>query len=87
MTFDEGLDRIHAAAEAQPDTRSCTCHPDDDRPRPCPRKYAIHHCWRSAVYDETREAIVGLKNRDRTVLEQEMLNYLMRVERALDGTF
>jgi hypothetical protein len=74
------------AAEAKPDTRTCTCHPDD-RPAPCPRKFATHDCWRAAVYAETREHIVFLKNRDRQPIEQEMLDYFMRVERALDGTF
>lgn len=75
------------AAEAKQDNRTCSCHPDDDRPIPCPRKFAIHHCWRAAVYDETRSHIVLLKNTDRNSIEQQMLDYFMRVERALDGTF
>lgn len=74
------------AAEAKPDTRTCACHPDD-RPEPCPRKFATHHCWRAAVYDETKAHIVQLKGSDRNSVEQEMLNYFMRVERALDGTY
>lgn len=73
-------------AEAKADTRKCTCHPDD-APVPCPRKFAAHHCWRAAVYDETRGHIVKLKNMDRNTVEQEMLDYFMRVERALDGTY
>lgn len=74
------------ATEAKPDTRTCTCHPDD-RPVPCPRKFATNHCWRAAVYEDARETIVSLKNRDRSYSEQEFLKHLMRVERALDGTF
>lgn len=74
------------AAEAKPDTRTCCCHPDD-APIPCPRKFATHHCWRAAVYDETRKEMIALKNRDRNTQEQIMLEYLMRVERALDGTY
>lgn len=74
------------AAEAKVGTRPCTCHPDD-RPQPCPRKFATHHCWRAAVYVETIEAIVALKGSDRTQREQMLLDHLMRVERALDGTF
>lgn len=74
------------AAEAQTDTRTCTCHPDD-RPRPCQRKFATSHCWRSAVYEETRQAIVVYKNVDTSPAEQALLNYLKRVERALDGTY
>lgn len=73
-------------ADAKPDTRTCTCHPDD-RPEPCTRKFATSHCWRAAVYLETRETIVSLKGRDRNTAEQEFLHHLMRVERALDGTF
>lgn len=74
------------AAEAKPDTRKCTCHPDD-APIPCPRKFATHHCWRAAVYNETREQLILFKNRDRTPEEQKALDFLMRVERALDGTY
>ena len=68
------------------DARACTCQPDD-RPDPCTRKFATGHCWRAAVYQETRGHIVKLKNVDRESIEQEMLDYFMRVERALDGTF
>lgn len=74
------------AAEAKPDTRTCTCHPDD-APTPCPRKFATHHCWRAAVYEETRAGVVAIKNRDRSPEEQRFLDYLMRVERALEGTY
>lgn len=86
MTFDEGLDRELGASAEEVDTRTCTCHPDD-RPEPCSRKFATHHCWRAAVYDETREAMIKLKGKDRSSIEQSLLDYLMRVERALDGTF
>lgn len=74
------------AAEAKEDTRTCTCHPDD-APIPCPRKFAAHHCWRAAVYQETRQGMIDLKNKDRNPGEEMMLNYLKRVERALDGTY
>jgi len=77
---------MEQAAEAKADTRTCCCHPDD-APIPCPRKFATHHCWRAAVYAETFQAMVDLKNRDRQPHEQKMLDYLMRVERALDGSF
>jgi hypothetical protein len=74
------------AAEAKPDTRTCTCHPDD-RPNPCTRKFATSECWRAAVYKETWDALIAIKSRDRSVEEERFLNYLKRVERALDGTF
>jgi hypothetical protein len=39
-----------AAAKAQPqDTRKCTCHPDDNPPRPCPRKFALTECRKAAA--------------------------------------
>ena len=85
------LARVKAAfalteGAAQRKEVACTCHPDDS-PTPCQRKYATHHCWRSAVYDETRAALIELKNRDRSPVEEKILDYLKRVERALDGTF
>ena len=72
--------------QAAVDNRKCTCHPDD-RPEPCPRKFATGHCWRSAVYDETRKAMVLLKNSDRSKVEELFLQYMKRVERALIGSF
>jgi hypothetical protein len=42
-------DRIDAALAAEPtQERSCTCHPEDNPPIPCPRKYALAEC-RAAV--------------------------------------
>lgn len=37
-----------AVTDGPADARSCTCHPDDNPPRPCPRKYALTEC-RSAA--------------------------------------
>jgi hypothetical protein len=31
------------------DTRTCTCHPDDNPPVPCPRKFALSHCQVAAL--------------------------------------
>jgi hypothetical protein len=75
-----------AACEAKADTRACTCSPDDS-PVPCQRKFTSSYCWRSAVYDETRAALIELKNRDRSPIEERFLDYLKRVERALDGAY
>ena len=30
------------------DTRTCTCHPDDNPPRPCPRKFSYSECVAAA---------------------------------------
>jgi hypothetical protein len=86
MVSEKGTGQMDEAAKAKTDTRQCACHPDD-RPAPCTRKFATSHCWRAAVYEETRSHIVKLKNVDRHPIEQQMLDYFMRVERALDGTY
>lgn len=31
------------------DPRTCTCHPADSPPVPCPRKYALTHCRMAAL--------------------------------------
>lgn len=66
------------------DTRTCTCHPDDNPPIPCPRKFALRECRRSAVLDETQRNIVAIKNRDQAPHETALLGYLMRVRDALE---
>lgn len=32
------------AATKNADTRTCTCHPDDNPPNPCTKKYALTEC-------------------------------------------
>ena len=65
------------------ETRTCTCHPDDNPPVPCPRKFALRDCRRSALLGETQTMIIVLKNRDRQPHEQVLLDYLMRVRDVL----
>lgn len=36
-------------ADANTDTRTCTCHPDDNPPSPCPRKFALTECRVAAL--------------------------------------
>lgn len=36
-------------AQVARDTRECTCHPDDNPPRPCPRKFALSDCRKAAA--------------------------------------
>ena len=36
------------AAQPQSDNRPCTCHPDDDPPTPCVKKYALSECKAAA---------------------------------------
>lgn len=40
----------HSYAKTE-DSRKCTCHPDDDPPRACPKKYALHECQTAALVD------------------------------------
>jgi hypothetical protein len=42
----------NAAKEA--DFRTCTCHPDDSPPTPCPRKFALGEC-RAAELEKLAE--------------------------------
>lgn len=54
MTEDDGYETI------VPDMRSCTCHPSDNPPRPCPRKYAYTDCVeevRQAAYNQALKGI------------------------------
>lgn len=36
---------------ANNEPRKCTCHPDDDPPRPCAEKYALNECRVAALAD------------------------------------
>jgi len=38
------LERLQQETEVRP----CTCHPDDDPPRPCPQKFALSECRAAA---------------------------------------
>lgn len=78
-----GPEDIPVPEQAKADTRTCTCYPGEG-PSPCPRKFALRDCWRSAVLDETQKNIVVLKNRDRQPHEQALLDYLMRVRNVLE---
>lgn len=42
------------AAGSRSDTRPCTCHPDDNPPKPCPKKYALSEC--RAAGEDARDA-------------------------------
>jgi hypothetical protein len=49
-TFREAIDVY--MADAAPDSaapRPCTCHPDDNPPRPCPQKFALTECRAAAA--------------------------------------
>lgn len=39
-------------AESGGEGRICTCHPNDNPPRPCPRRYALSECRKAAESGE-----------------------------------
>ena len=55
------MDHAETATE---DPRRCTCHPDDNPPRPCPRKYALTHCRAADLHRRLQNAIVTAINDD-----------------------
>lgn len=47
------------------DSRPCTCHPDDNPPVPCPRKFALSECRKAAgvrVLTDFTESMALLKD-------------------------
>jgi hypothetical protein len=63
----DGMPRLRTTAgrdarsNAQMETRPCTCHPDDNPPRPCPQRYAYSECVAAAKAE--------MKNQGGLVLE------------------
>ena len=43
------------------DTRACTCHPDDNPPTPCPRKYALGECREAAKAAPVQEPVAWIQ--------------------------
>lgn len=73
--FHEALWAANKAAEcntAEPE-RPCTCHPDDNPPRPCPKRYALDEC-RAATTDTTPEVVVTQADRAVEMLNEILLN-------------
>jgi len=56
----EMADMLLAAAptEAKPAHRACTCHPDDNPPKPCPQKFALSECRAVAQQDDETQAVL-----------------------------
>jgi hypothetical protein len=50
--------------QAVADTRTCSCHPDDNPPQPCPRKHALTHCRAADLSRRLRYAITTAMNDD-----------------------
>lgn len=60
------VDAVVDAARAAPSAgsaRPCTCHPDDNPPVPCPRRYALSEC-RLAAAEAARRALDWLHQTD-----------------------
>lgn len=39
------------------DSRICTCHPDDNPPKPCQRKYALSECREAALAEDAMQRL------------------------------
>jgi hypothetical protein len=48
------------AVEGEAVACPCTCHPDDNPPRPCPQKYALSECWAAASGEVKRGNFVAV---------------------------
>lgn len=44
-----GIGQLREALNSSVVEKPCTCHPDDNPPRPCPRKYALTECRKAAA--------------------------------------
>lgn len=63
-------------AEAKKDTRTCSCHPDDNPPVPCPRKFALTDCRQAAAAFGIGEIAANLRywlDWNKTIRERENL--------------
>ena len=47
-------------------TRACTCHPDDNPPTPCPRKYALGECREAAKAAPVQEPVALMWQHEET---------------------
>jgi hypothetical protein len=62
-------DGIEEVAKRDGDTRSCTCHPDDNPPDPCTQKYALSECRHEALRLQ-RDALLAALTEALPLIEQ-----------------
>jgi hypothetical protein len=55
------MSNIGEAENTEPRPRPCTCHPDDNPPRPCPQKYALTECRMAAMEAEIERLLAALQ--------------------------
>jgi hypothetical protein len=48
------------AEQAVEDTRTCSCHPDDNPPAPCPRRHALRECREAALRPEVTAILAAI---------------------------
>lgn len=66
--------------QAVADTRTCTCHPDDNPPVPCPRRFAYSHCVAAALADEFEKArVVQIWWREPGIVDERVLSNAERM--------
>lgn len=62
MTF---LESTESATNS--DARTCTCHPSDHPPRPCPRKFALTECRVAALAEAVAQLLDDMGKRGQSV--------------------
>ena len=57
LSCDAAANALRAALAQGEDTRVCTCHPDDNPPVPCAKKYALTECRKAALAQQQAEPV------------------------------
>ncbi len=70
-------------ATAARDDRPCTCHPADNPPRPCPRKYAYSECVKAAAAPVSGDAREFVRNWVCNGTDEEMQPAIKAFDAAL----
>lgn len=60
--------RLKAALAQEEDTRVCTCHPDDNPPVPCAKKYALTECRKAALAQKEQDPVAWMRRDGRLAL-------------------
>jgi hypothetical protein len=74
---------VGAGRLAQGDTRTCTCHPDDNPPTPCPRKFAYSDCVAAAQGDAPQDGGVVEGSPERAVKWTESVSESVSIPSTL----
>lgn len=53
VKYGSGVTVPEVIARRMSDAQPCTCHPDDNPPQPCARKYALSECVETRPHPES----------------------------------